>query len=653
MANFDRNKYRIDGNGGFDRSQYKSDAGDTRDPHRLYNELKDRLMHAAQQEYARTVDLGSGVREGLQNTGAWLTSHLPEDYKIPHYKAQPTAEEHGTYAIEAGKFLSAFAPGGIAQKAVRGGAALAKLPAWLGRLAEGVAGGVGSAPALDISPETGAKYGIGGALIPEAFTLGSSALGKFLGKNVTPEQFELARQAVPKDIKAPIGELADSPRAKTLYDASRAIAFSAADEPYKQLYEHLKRGTQELVEDAPSVENASQFIYDDVKKSYEAAKKITNNDYDALAKHADINNVRFVSNKYLDSINKSLKEINNRSTTPVSIEKDLKVLSSSGQPFTKTSISNVPFNKDVSELYKQSVETLKNFKKTPINTFKDAVNLRKSLNKIIKKRYKSDDLESASFLEQIKSGLDDSIAESAAQNPELFSLHKAANNSRIKQGTFEKLNRRDQSPFHKIYSKDGAPTNFIGSYLKPVSRKGDDFSALLSSLTSKLSPEAKDVLGKTYLQPREGESLAKQMTKLKGLSPTQRELLFDDKAELAHSLAKISSTFPKATAAGFTPETGYTGGKAHQAMHALQRLAEYAGVGTAVATHHPAALAGALALPAYGRLSQYALRSNALKNAYARYLKTAKGKPLTKSKFREQLLRTMALSATGDNNNGS
>lgn len=612
MADFNPNKYqRIVKQGveqpGFDPSAYQRISAP--------QSPRDRLLEDMRQRMASTEDLFGGVRSALQNPAAAITSRLPpEGMQIPRYDPEPTSR-YGQLPIEAGKVLGSLIPGIGAERAVGAGlGAIKGLPQWLSRVGAGAAGGAASAPSVDVSPGIGAAIGGVAGAIPEALT---GAMGKFLGRNVTPEQFESARQAVPPTIRAPIGELADSPRAKALYGGTRGIALSQAGKPYSQLYDHLRSGAQELVEGAPGVQNPSQFVYDDLRGSYEAAKANTNRAYSDLAEFADTSNTPFNRTGYDTVLDDSIKEVNQKIK-----------------------------NKTTKKLYGDALDALQDFKDTQISSFGDAVSIRPSLNDLIKTASKQDDRVTLRYLQKIKTGLDDSIAESAAQNPTLMDMHTAANNARIEQGTFEKLNRRDATPFYKIYSKDGDPGNLISSHIR-TSTKGGDFSGLLSALTEKLSPQAKAAVAKAHLNPRDEASLAKQMSKLSKLSPSQREAMFGDKAPLAHDLTKLSNIFPSATAAGFTPLTGFTGAKQ------LQLLGEGAGVGAAAHAGSPSLLGAALGLPLYGQATQRTLRSKALKDAYSKYLKRKAGGALTKSGAKERLARTLALAAAGGTQDGT
>jgi hypothetical protein len=571
------------------------------------------LKHAGQGAY----DFLQGLAQANQNTFAWATQKLPKALQVPRANLQPTSGSN--IPMEAGQLGYSFLPGLGTEKAVLSGLeGISQIPALLSRTIAGTAGGIASSPSVDANPLVGGAIGATGAVVPEAIMQG---IGKYLGRNVTPQEFQAAREAVPEGIKAPIGELAKSPRAKRDYGFTRSVAFSGADKPYMQMYDYLKGGIKKLGgEDIP--ENTNEYIYGVLTKGYEELRGETDNAYEKLARYADKNKVKFDSTDYLQNIDSALSDIEKNTTSE----------------------SNLPLNESISDLYALSTKTLQNFKNTPIETFNDALKVRKNLNKIIKQRYNENDLESASYLERIKEGLDKSIQQSGREDPTFYGLHENARKARIKQGEMEKINRKDKSPFYKAWVKDGAPSDLIGQYLK--TGEGKDYSPELQNLTGYLSEKDKKILGSYYLNPKEDMSIAKQVTKLGKLSPQQQQLLFGQNAPLAANVSKLGNLYGEAKVADFVPKTGWSGSKALQALALVPGAA-------ATTAGMPAAGAAAAILPLTGQLGQRFLRSDALKDAYARFLQGQKGVPLTKTTNKGRVARNALIAALGGSNNGS
>jgi len=619
MAEFDWSKYKkapkADTAGAgvpqeFDWSQYER-VNVPQSQASLSDQAAAALMGDANQIRGGLEDIAGGAREGIQNLGAFLTQKLPEGYQIPRYEATPQTQ-YGRLPIEVGKIASSFIPGVGAERLA--GAALegaGLLPQALNRILSGAAGGAASSPSVDADPLVGAALGGGFSAIPEGVR---AAVGRYVGGNKPVEEFEQARDLVPEGIKAPIGELADSPRAKQDYGLVRGIPLSGSNAPYQQLYNNLSEGVESLNKGTPSMDNPGKFIYEDMRNQYEAAKGATNDAYNQLAEYADNSGVPFNRESFDSSLDEALNEVNSKVK-----------------------------NSTTKKLYGDAIDALQDFKNTPIDTFGDAVNIRPALNDLIKQASKSDDKITSRYLQKIKSALDNGIRESSTQDPNLLSLHEAANDARIYQGEFENLNRRDKTPFYKLYSKDAEPQRFVEDYLKR-SKRGSDYSPLLESLTDKISPEAKDVLATTFLKPSSDTSLAKQLSNLRDLSPSQRNILFGEDTNLANQLADLSGVFPEAASADFVPKTGYTGAKILQGMLASGG----AGLG---ATGHPlTAVLTATGFPLAGRAVQNVLRSDALKNTYANYLRQRAGQAINPSSRRaERLARTLANRLAGGN----
>jgi len=578
---------------------------------------RDRLLEGMQQRMLSTEDFGSGLQAGIQNLGAFATSPLPQSMQIPRYDPQPTSS-YGQSPIEAGKIVSSLISGMGAEKAVAGGlGAIKQIPAWISRVAGGSAGGAVSAPGVDASPTTGAALGVAGSAIPEA---AKGLMGRYLGKNVTPEQFESARQAIPENVRAPIGELADSPAAQQSYAASQASVLSGAEKPYNQLYDHLTKGVDSLTEGAPKTSTPNQDLYDEMNKKYGELKKNTSNAYDDFSAYADKNKIpinRGEYDKYLDnSINKINKEI-----------------------------EESPTSKDI---HKDTLEILEKFKKDKIDNFSQAARQRKNIGVKIKQKLSEEKSYDDTLLLGAKKALDKSMEKSSLVNDEALNKYLTAKNARIEQGKMERLNDKDKTPFYKIWLKHGEPENLIGSYIK--TGKNKDYSSLLSNMTNYLSEDGKNILANAHINPKEDMSLAKKIKQINDLSPKQRDLLFGEKAPIANNLSKISNIYGEAKVANFTPKTGWTGGKRLQAITEL-----LAGIGGASAfgAPHSAAIVAAGAIPALGRGTQMALRSEWMKNAHMRYLQRAGKGALTKATPTGQALRSYLLSELGGNQNGA
>ncbi len=577
-------------------------------------------------------DAGKGTDASLINTLSTLTGGL-----TPRY--DPTGNKT---AINVGKIAGSLLPGGVAEKgAALGLSGLERLPAIAKTALASSAGGAAGSLGVDANPLEGAAIGggIGSALhiAPNVWPAIKSGARRLLvgnGKNVTPEEFKAARDAVPDGIAAPIGELAKSPRAERLYGLAKGAAFSGADKPYQQLYDHLTQGTGELTEAAPNAEGLNDDVYKELSNKYETAKQGTRDAYQDLADYSDENSVPFDRTALDKKIDDSLSEIKKANK-----------------------------NETTAEHYANAIKTLKDYKKTPLSSFSDAVSVRPVLGKLIRNSSISkDDAEARRYLQKIKSGIDESLEQSAlkSDNPDILNLHNQAKEARKYQGTFENLNKKDETPFFKIYDKGGDSGKLLSQYLKPSRANTlNDNAGILSSLTDKLEPETTEKIAAGYINPDGQQTLANKLGRLKNLSKNQRATLFGDNAPTADNINQLSNIYSKSKSANFTPETGYTGSKEKQAAEIAKELLKQAGryktlvaggaIGTPVAGI-PGAIAGAAAWPALMQASQRALRSEWLKNEYARHLAGIARRPQAPNPILNNLVRQPAIATQGGNN---
>ena len=588
--------------------------------------------------------IAKGIGSDVANIGNFLTRG-----KIPKYNPSGPG-------VNVGKLLPAFALGpvgeGLATLGIEGATAASplidslassKVGSPITRLLPSAAGGAASSLGGDDTLKDAER----GALIGAALPPGLSILSKvypaarrqlanlFVGgrKNVTPEEFEAARAAIPEGIKAPIGELAKSPRAQRLYDMAKGAVFSGADKPYEQLYDHLTQGVNNLSDAVPNAEGLNNDVYNELANKYKEAKQITSDAYKDLADYSDSNNVPFDRTALDRQIDDSLAELKKSNK-----------------------------NQTTAKLYANAINTLKDYKNTPLNSFDDAVSVRPALGDLISKSSQlgQKDAVIRRHLQKLKSGLDESLDQSAlnSDNPDVLDLHKRTLDARKYQGTFEKLNKRDQTPFYKIHEKGGDSGRLLSQYLKPSRANTlNDNAGILSSLTDKLEPETINRIAAGYLNPDGQQTLANQLNRLKNLSTNQRNILFGENATTANNLNELSNLYAKSKSANFTPQTGYTGSKEKQASDIAKEIfksiktpSALAAAGAYTGGGHGALLGSAIWPLANQALQRY-LRSDALKNEYLNYLR---GLPAASNKVSPLINRAAVTTAASPRSkNGS
>ena len=490
----------------------------------------------------------------------------------------------------AGSLLPIMKVGNLTEGLVR--MAMEELPEFFGKsvvtgVGAGAAMGATIAPLVGMDPEESAM--IGGLLPAGIQPLSKLLRGAVRGKS-TAEEFAEARAQVPEGIKAPIGELADSPAMMKAYQQASGLWGSGAAKPYEQLNAYLDSGLKKVRDDVPqNVTDPNQFVYDDMLGNYQAAKAATSDAYSALADRADAQAYQFDSRKFTQAANTQLAEIEELLVNPT-IAKEMAPI----------------------------VDKIKGHAASEIPTFKKAMALDRGLTKSITKARGSEDFELARHLQILKSSLRDSMDDSAEQFPELYDDYIAAKQARVDQGKFEKLDEKTKSPFYKTYlkGKEADTGNFISEYLKKSTNLKDK-SGLLEQLTNKISPESIDVMKEQYLTDVVGEekSVAKTLSLAEALSDKQIGLLFDEDAQEMTELVNLGKLFPEAKSAAFEPKTGFAGSKGQQKAGGIGMGAYFLGTG------RPELAAMAfLGIPALGQTMQRVLRSKGLKTAYEKAL---------------------------------
>lgn len=552
-----------------------------------------------------------GIGPVLQEAGA-----APQ---IPEYMPD-NPEAHAT---RLGRLIADWFPQGGALKgaSVLGDAAEKLLPEFLGkklatRVGTGALGGAGAAQVGGVSPEQGALTG--GALSGLGAVLGP-ALSKAVGARATLPQIEQTAAAVPPGIRAPVGDLVDSPLLKQAYGVLGGVIGSGANAPYTQLNEVLRDAQNKLMEAPTDVPDANQYFYDAKSAAYKAAKDRTQNAYDNLAALGDQNNVPL-----------------DRSILNSEIEK-------AREPLSKEMITDEARRENT-----PLIAALDDYKDSPINTWSDGASQIKFLNRRIRALPGLENAQLRRIYTVVKDGLQKSMESSAQDTPELTDALNSAKSARIDQGKYEMLNKKQETPFYKVFSNQADPGDLIKKYIQK-STSTSDKSGLLASALHGVGDDARRAMGAAYL---DHDSMAKFSKAINDLNQKQRNLLFEEQAPVAEQVANISKTFPRAKSPDFVPRTGETGSKAAQLGKAMQAMGL---LGGAYAAGHTGAdvsdiLATALAPTVGAYTGQQALRSNLLKNLYLRSLrKRAQGLPAISPVQRAQI----RLALQGENNNGT
>ncbi|WP_438967012.1 hypothetical protein [Flavobacterium sp.] len=486
------------------------------------------------------------------------------------------------------------------------------------------AGGAASSPFVGVTPTVGALTGL---ITPTASESLSQTLARRAvrsSEEMTPEKFSQRLASQPEGIKLPIGEIAGAPALQRLYTALQGMFGAGATKPYEQLNKFLKQKREEISKlPNETVDDPNQAIFDAYKEQYNQAKEHTNDAYAALSDLSDRLNVPFDRSAYQNSLDKIKNEVK-------------ELIGEEGKA-----------SKELAE--KRHAPSLKliNTMDKPIENFSDARRVMQNINNEFSSPEGKEDEIYRRHLTKLKEGLERSIEDSTKDVPELKDAFDHARLMRINQGTFENLNKREKTPFYKLFQKGGDTGQFIDSYIKP-SKGTKDQSYLLNSLVSKLPEDDREILSYHYLKSpgRKGgdTTLSEFISRLGNLNKNQRNILFKENAPLANQLVDISNLYPEGKIPEFEPKTGYTGSKV------AQFISELSGAIAAASGGHflPSALIAAI--PALGRGAATALRSDWLKNAYLKSLERTPNKSAPPHRIS---IPARALIEEGVRNNGS
>ncbi len=560
----------------------------------------------AEELYDQPAEAGIDLAEGAVKALGQMTEPLAEgaaatpglssldalQYMLPQSMQEELAaglqyepERPGDPATRLGEFGMQVLPigkvGSLTENLMR--IAMEALPSFFGKklatgVAAGAAAGTAMSPLAGFDPEEGAMLG---ALTPTDVIPYGRVLRSVVRGRASPEQMRAAEGAIPKGLKMPIGDIANSPAMRRLYSLSQSLLGSGANKPYELLNKTMNEVKDVFQEDlGVSEKDANELVYDEMLEGYQDSMTVTNDAYTSLGNLADEKDLPFDSSALNKTTETAMKELNKKMIT------------------TKAK-----------ELYQPAYDLLADFNNLPpMIDFSQAIEQLPVINDILKDASSGNNKPLMRSAMTVKKGLQKSIDDSAKNHPVLLTALTTAKDARKAQGKFEKLNKRDKTPFYKTYLKDGDPGKLISQYLKP-SKKTDEMSGLLEQMTKFLPEEAKKAVGEEYFKDT---TLSKFLKKTEDLSEKQRELLFgEEKAQTLQELDTLADTVPESRSAAFDPKTGYQSVRGfHAGMtipYALYKL--FSGDPTEAAF---LAFGG----PVLGQLLQRGLRSDKLKEAY-------------------------------------
>ena len=554
--------------------------------------------------------------------------------------------EEQTLSTKIGRIGGAIAEGATAEPLAALGEAY-KIPRLLSMIGQGAALGALTSPTARAK---GALIGGGLGGLGEGIVAGIKKTPGILAKifpgysaegaELTPESAAQEFQSAPQNVNLPLGDLVRNPKLQRIYEKLGAIPFSGVNKPYDELSDLLQSQKESILHtNAPSIADSNDAVYNALNDSYQNARNNRQNAYEALANYAKNNDIPFDDSAYNSALKNSLDDLKSKMKTPGGKEVWGNIYNILKTYKLKPPKSNIILPPNIS-----IPKPISN-----IDKFENAIQIDQNLNHQLRQLDSPDARKFKRYMVMLKNGIMNSMEDSAkGAGKKFLDLLNHAKDMKKQEVVHEMLDKRTQTPFYKIYSREADPGTIINQYLKP-STGGKDYSSLLENVLNKVPDETREIIASHYLAPKyEGDevSLGDLYKKLKNLNSKQKELLFKDKKPFVDQLTSILERFPKAKNASFVPKTGWEGGKGSLAVGS-----GLGGIGLGAMAGHP--VLGAMLAPGIfggARGLGSVLRSKALQDAYIRSLQNLERGAPTSYNYLGAPIRAMGV---GEENNGS
>lgn len=425
-------------------------------------------------------------------------------------------------------------------------------PSLLARLLANSSGGAASTIPTGTSPLGGAVVGGGLGALGEGFnTLTAPGnVAKFLGGNATPEQVAANQSLAPAGVNLPAGKIISSPSLQSSYSMLGLVPFSGAAKPYEGLNNFFSNALDTLNPASKSIVNPDfdQIASNDMTRQYLAQKGIVGFNYSNYNNEANnLGQINFNTNAFDQANQNASSEIQNN------IPK----------------MNNGSLNPSIQKQYGPISDFISDYKNTPITDFNTAMNLDKGITNQM--GLMSDDPVAMRYLTQMKSGLAQSMDDTASQYPSIDGLYQQAKQSRVAQGSFEQNPDGSTTQFFKNFNNPSvnSSNNFISKSL-PITA-GKNNTDLISNFMSNLSPEGQDAVRASILTPKPNSTnpIGDQVSKISLLQPSELQAMFGEQAPLAQQVQGLANMYPAGKSPGTIPLTGFSGSKIGAIMAAI------------------------------------------------------------------------------------
>jgi hypothetical protein len=452
----------------------------------------------------------------------------------------------------------------------------------------------------------GSEYGAAiSPLLSSIFQSPSAAkslLKNLAGGRSTPEQIQRKASYIPEGLKAPLGEIIDSPALTSIQKGLlKNIPFSGMGDVYNKLNDHARVRTNSIFDEISGgnvSENIPMETFMKAKENYLKVKDEVNGLY----------------SDFRDKALNSGVEFDDSSLKKVIAEKSSDLNLSNFRPSVRPSINILKKDLDF-------------YSKKKVSNFSDLENLRRDINDHYSSAMNDGDKLAMRSLAEIKSKLKETMLENAKKEPSVYDAFQKADSKYInEQIPFEvsgKVNSSgisQPSSFYKLVKSQNPNTSgFISDYIKPTV-KNDDSRSIDDLLKMLPDQESKDQVATFHLKDSHdkdyGVSPTKLLNRYKNLGEKQRASLFPRHSNELDKLLKLKEIFPETFEPSYIPSTGYTMTKVGPIKAGLGALG-----GAMIGSSHPSVALGIPASIIAGKASTDFLTNKRIRDAYVNELK--------------------------------
>lgn len=617
------------------------------------------IMSEAPEQMAKTLGIDLEQKPSAENlkhlfwTGAAAGRGLGQDLVEPfnfamgtNYKLAPSGASRKEKML--GRIIGAMplyeAGGALAE----GLPLISRLPGIAQRA--GVAAGVGAAT----DPKHPVMAGLMGAALSPVADLAQKAVetginpsqvvNAILRPKAAPEQIEALQSVLPKGIKMPAGDLAQSTPLKKVQMVLQNIPLTGAEKGHEQLNKFVKNYGEDFYNNlkGSDIDNLNDEVFNKISDNYE--KNL--NEYKSKRNEFLIKSDKAKIEPKLNNFKSALIE----NTLPI-IDKLSPLREAEGlkpdQILKTGSLLNTlePEDKAIAHLYNKYTTKLPASFAGKGNSMQSLYeDLNKQGNILAKGKNWNAYHAVKNMRENLLRDMESSMPESSSLAKDFRGLNTFYKNKVVPFRSTRIAGRDQATPFFKTYTTEDKDTGrFIDKYLKTGAQK-DQYAQLHRLLNLLPEKDDKELITAYHLRPALAKvrdetkvSPSKLLSQYGKLGTTQKDILFGDKSDDFEKLKTLKNSFPDVFNLDYSPKTGHLSAKVAGLMGELIPGLTLAGMG-----HVVPGMAVAAAPILGGRLAARTLGSETLINLLKKQAKPAEKKALLRLL---PLLRSGSLSA--------